>query len=143
MLLLRANYAPGEFWFAGQRIPLEPGQLIDGEENIAKLAGVSRKVARTAIDRLTKGGFLDRRPAHPAGQCPYIITIKDYAHLLFNEPQEGPPNGQPQGDDGAKNGPTTGLEGAPSEQGNKGKPGEPLNNEPQLTPDPLDSISGA
>ncbi len=127
VLLERARYRPGEIWFAGTRIPLAVGQLVDSEEEIARQCGhgVTRKVVRTAIARLVKGGFLDRRPVHPSGQCPHVITILNYRDLMPSQQEEGPRERQQTGNSRAGEGPMTGLQGAPLEQGEPGEPREP------------------
>jgi hypothetical protein len=118
VLLERAQWAPRTVWVAGRRVDLAVGQLIDGEEELARLCGrgVSRKVVRTALGRLAAGGFLDRRPALPMGQCPYVITVRDYASLLLDGTEGGQRPGQPMGHAGASKGPGEGQAGAPLEQ---------------------------
>lgn len=122
VLLLRARFHPDEFWFAGQRIELQPGELIDSEEEIARVAGVSRKVVRTALDRLESGGLLVRRRVHPSGQCPHVISIKDYALLQFSGGAKGQREGQPEGQSGASVGPEAGPPKGPMLKKEEGEP---------------------
>lgn len=127
VLLERARWRPGEVWILGHRVQLEVGQLIDSEEELARLCGrgTTRKVVRTALARLAEGGFLDRRPALPAGQCPFVITIRDYALLQSGAEREGQHRGPPKGEARARQGPGEGQAGASVEQREPGEPGEP------------------
>jgi hypothetical protein len=138
-MLLRAQYRAGEFWFAGRRIPLDPGQFIDSEEQLARAAGSSRKVVRTVYRKAEAAGLLTRSKAHPAGQCPSVTTFLDYERIRYAGGEVGPRTEPPAGHEGAKNGPVTGQEGAPSEQRNPGEPSEPLNREPRSSPSPSPS----
>lgn len=123
-MLLRARFAPGEFYFAGRRYPLTPGQFIDSEETIASAAGSTRKVVRSVLRKLSGAGVITRTRAHPAGQCPHVTTIVGYERIRLAADEAGPRTGHEGDVDRAKNGPAdgpmTGQEGAPIEQGNKG-----------------------
>lgn len=129
VLLERAQWKPSEVWILGHRVELQVGQLLDSEEELARRCGrgTSRKVVRTALRCLEAGGFLDRRPALSAGQCPYVITILDYALLRDGAKREGPQNGQPEGQLRASRGPARGQQGAPLEQGKHGRQGQHRN----------------
>jgi hypothetical protein len=143
VLLERARYKADHVWFGATRIDLQPGELIDSEEAIAKECGrgVTRKVVRTTIRRLEAGGFLARRRAHPAGQCPHVITILDYDRLRLRAADEGQRNGPPQGAERATDGPVDGQrpgqEGAPVEQREPPQPDEHANQSVACARDPL------
>lgn len=123
--LMVARHSPGgEFWFAGRRIPLAIGQFIDSEEERARRCGVSRKVIRTTDRKMTAVGLIRRERAHPAGRCPFITTVLDYTRFSLRGDEPGPRTEPPPGQCGASNGPAGGQQGAPSEQGNNGKPGK-------------------
>jgi hypothetical protein len=128
VLLERARYRRGTLWILGHEVALQPGELIVSEEELARLCGrgTSRKVVRTALRRLEAGGFLVRRRALPAGQCPSIITIKDYGRLLMVAQEKGPQAGQLEGGEAALLGPGEGHGGAPIEQGRQGNTEELL-----------------
>jgi hypothetical protein len=123
-MLLAARYADGgEFWFAGQRIPLAPGQFIDSEEQIATAAGSTRKVVRNVAGKLITAGVITRRRAHPSGRCPFVTTFTDYDRIRFAGGEAGPRSGQRGGPYRADE---RAHEGAPSEQGGtRVKPGNP------------------
>jgi hypothetical protein len=128
--LLAARYAEGgEFWFAGQRIPLAVGQFIESEEEIARRAGVTRKICRTAYGKMIAAGLMERSRVHPAGQCPHVTTILGYERIRFGASEAGPRTGQPTGREGATNGPADGPTNGPHQnKGNKGtkEPGNVL-----------------
>lgn len=102
--------------------------------------GATRKAIRSALLRLISSGFLERGRALPAGQCPYVITIRDYACLLVKPEAEGPRRALPAGPARASEGPGSGPQEAdgraPKEQGEHRKPGEPGGQVP-LLPSPL------
>lgn len=125
-MLLAARYGDGgEFWFAGQRIPLAIGELIDSEEVLAKRAGTTRKVARTVIRKCITAGVITRRRAHPSGRCPHVITVVDYGRIRYAGGEAGPRNGQPTGQERANEGPANGPHQNKGNQGEPGNPGEP------------------
>lgn len=134
-ILLAARYAEGgEFWFAGTRIPLAPGELIEAEETIARASGSTRKCVRTVLKKAIRARLMDRRKVHPAGQCPSVTTVRDYDRIRFAGGDAGPRNGPPTGsegaDGGANEGPvrgppkgpirTKGTSGTTETQGNQG-----------------------
>lgn len=117
-LLLRARFAPGEFYFGGKRYDLKPGQLIDSEETIAKAAGTTRKVVRTTYRVLITAGLIMRGEGQRTGQCPHVTTIVDYERIKHTGGEAGPQTGR----QGANSGPTAGQQGAPIEQGETREP---------------------
>ncbi len=127
-MLLAARYAEGgEFWFAGKRIPLAPGQFIDSEETLAAAAGSTRKVVRTGLRKLLEAGLILRSRVHPAGQCPTVTTIVDYERIRYAGGEAGQRTGQRTGQEGASDGPADGPTNGPHKnKGNKEtkEPGE-------------------
>jgi hypothetical protein len=122
-MLLAARYAEGgEFWFAGRRIPLAPGQFIDSEEQLANEAGTTRKTARTVIKKCITAGVITRQRAHPSGRCPFVTTVLEYERIRYAGGAAGPRTGQPTGQQRANEGPAKGP------HQNKGNP--------DLTPQP-------
>jgi hypothetical protein len=77
-LLLAANWKPGSFWYGKTQIFVGRGELALAEETIAQRAGSSRKVVRNVLAKLEAEGFLSRKKVHESGQCPTVITIKNY-----------------------------------------------------------------
>jgi hypothetical protein len=129
-MLLAARYAEGgEFWFAGTRIQLAPGQFIETQEQIAAGSGSTRKTVRTVYRKAKAAGLITWARVLPAGQCPSVTTVINYERIRFDAARAGQRNGQQPGHEGATNGPAvgplTGHEGAPSEQGRQGEPGNP------------------
>lgn len=124
-LMVARHSEGGAFWFAGKRIPLEVGQFIDSEEERARRCGVSRKVIRTTDRKMRAAGLLRRDQVHPAGRCPFVTTVLEYERISLRREDAGPRAEPLPGQCGASSGPTGGQQGAPSEQGNLGKPGEP------------------
>lgn len=126
-VLVRARYAAGgEFWFAGHRIPLGIGELIDSEEEIARRLRVTRKIVRGTLTKMANVGLIRRRKAHPAGRCPFITTVLDYERIQPASAKQGPRAGPPTEQQGAREGDgEEACQRAPSEQGNQANPGEP------------------
>lgn len=121
-MLLAARYGEGgEFWFAGARYPLAPGQFIETEEQIAEAAGSSRKTVRTVRRKARSAGLLSWSKVSAAGHCPSVTTILGYERIRLQPEARGPLTGTPTG---TVTGTPVGHQGAPSEQGN---PGEPRN----------------
>lgn len=106
-------------YFGGQALVIRRGQLFAAEETIAKIAGTSRKVVRTGLRSLITAGLITRERVHPSGQCPHVITVREY-ELSQTLPGNGA-NGR------ANEGPETGQRGA--REGAPSKPQEPQ--EPQ------------
>ncbi len=132
-MLLAARYAEGgEFWFAGTRIPLAPGQFIDAEETIARASGSTRRTVRTVIQKALTAGLITRARAHPAGQCPTVTTIVDYERICFRCDSTDQRNDQPTGHEATNRPPADRPRSdqptdpiRTTEQGNPGEPGEP------------------
>ena len=126
-MLFRARYSEaGEFWFAGKRLALKPGQFIDSEEEIARAAGSTRKTVRTVFRKAIAAGLVSRARVHPSGQCPSITTVLDYDRIRFAGGAAGQRTDAPPGQERAEDGPELGQRRAPSEQGNPVEPREPL-----------------
>jgi hypothetical protein len=124
-MLLAARYGDGgEFWFAGKRIPLAPGQFIDSEEQLAAVAGTSRKVARNVFKKCITAGVITRRQAHPSGRCPFVTTVLDYDRIRFAGGEAGPRKGQRTGPGWANEGP---AKGPHQNKENHVQPGNPGN----------------
>jgi hypothetical protein len=125
-MLLAARYAEGgEFWFAGQRHPLAPGQFIETEQQIADAAGVGRKTVRTVRRKARNAGLLSSAKVSAAGHCPSVTTILDYGRIRLGAKEAGPLTGTAGG---TVTGTPGGHQGALSEQGNPENTGtrEPL-----------------
>ena len=77
-ILLAANWKPGSFWYGKSQIFVGRGELAMAEETIADRAGTTRKIVRNVLAKLEAEGFLSRKKVHESGQCPTVITIKNY-----------------------------------------------------------------
>lgn len=139
-MLLRAQWAPGEFFFGGRRYSLPVGSFIDSEDAIAAVAGSTRKTVRTVIRKAVAAGLITRAKAHPAGQCPHVTTVCGYERITFDPAAAGQRTGLPLGHEGAKSGPTdgplTGHQWAPSNKGTRGtmEPGNTSSPSPAAPP---------
>lgn len=115
--LMCGRYADGgEFYFAGERVPLAIGQFIDSAEERARRLGLSRKVIRTTDRKMAAAGLLSRARVHPAGRCPFVTTVLNYERIRLTREVTGQRTDPRVGQQGANSGPVEGQQGAPSEQ---------------------------
>jgi hypothetical protein len=119
-LILEANWKPGSFWYGKSQIFVGRGELALAEETIAREAGTTRKVVRTVLGKLEAEGFLSRKKVHESGQCPAVITIKNYDEYQTVE-EKGARGGPEVGPDRTK-----GTRGTKKPLAKTAKPQDPI-----------------
>src|SRR5512139_4016405 len=60
--LALANFKPAEWWDGRERVTILPGSFLTSQPHLADAAGVSRKVARGAIQALIRLGSIRAKP---------------------------------------------------------------------------------
>jgi len=106
-MLMTANWKPRK-WFDGRReVVLPPGSLVTSRPSMCKLARVTPKEYRGAIQYLANTGFLGQETASRYT----IVTITNW------ETYQG--NGDPEGQETASKGPSEGQVRATPEEGKK------------------------
>jgi hypothetical protein len=96
-LLWCANWKEDVCWYGTKSFPMKRGQLAHSEAEIARRAGVSRKVVRVTIAKLIMHGRIGREKGPLEGQAPFIVTILDYDGFNGAVEQEGPRLGYGEG----------------------------------------------
>jgi hypothetical protein len=129
-----ACWKPSRFWSRTARVEIEVprGSFVATQETIASRAGVTRKVARGALEQLEAAGFLNRQIIGPQrGHGVTLLTIVNYDRYQGADEVVGQRSGHQRDSKGVTKGVT---KGALLEQGEQGEQGEPSN---QTIPLPL------
>jgi hypothetical protein len=122
VLFDRPRFEDETHYFGGKAFTVRRGQLFDSEETLADLAGTSRKVVRTGLRTLITAGLITREKVHPSGQCPCVITVRDY-ELSQALPENG---ARETARERPEEGPRRARERAPSKPQEPQEPHKPL-----------------
>jgi hypothetical protein len=120
-VLLRATWKPAKWYDGRQEITLAPGQLVTSRESMCRLARVTPKQCRSAIQYLTNTGFLGQQRASRYT----VLTISNW------DTYQG--SGDLEGRERATKGPDEGQMRATSEEVKKLRREESSSSAPECT----------
>ena len=80
-LLMNAKFFPTDDWFGGQRITLQPGQLITGRKKISEALGVSESKVQRVLKCYESEHMIEQRTDRQGR----LITIVSWDEYQANE----------------------------------------------------------
>lgn len=119
-LLMMANWKEGSTFSRGKLVKVARGQVMTSLPKLAERSKVSIKTVRTSLKNLQSAEFL----ADEAAGGYRIITILNYDENQLAGKDQGQPERQDSGSQGAGQRQDSGRTAAPIEEGNKGRRGE-------------------